>query len=85
MDYSNLIFDVIQLYGLKDFGKGMKAITGRGVAAAERQAIGAAEELATGTAAKAMERGFMTRMREYGADVAKDFGKSVRDEDVYTV
>ena len=80
MDYSNLIFDVIQLYGLKDFGKGMKAITGRGVAAAERQAIGAAEELATGTAAKAVERGVMTRMREYGADVAKDFGKSVLEE-----
>ena len=80
MDFSNLIFDVIQLYGLKDFGKGVKAITGRGVANAERQAINAAEELVTGTAPKAIEQGILGKIKEYGVDVAKDFGKSFLEE-----
>ena len=58
MDFSNLIFDIIQLHGLKNIGKGVKAASGRVVNEAQQTSLKAAKAFAKGgteSAKKAVE------------------------------
>lgn len=48
MDFSNVIFDIIQLHGLKNIGKGVKAASGRIVNEAQKTSLTAAEQFAKG-------------------------------------
>ena len=79
MDFSNLIFDVVQLYGLRNMGKGIKEITRtrkiRGLqqesieAAGEIKPLGtAASSAANSTAKKAAEKSltFFDKVGSYG-------------------
>lgn len=48
MDFSNAIFDIIQLHGLKNIGKGVKDVSGRIVNEAQRTSLTAAKAFAKG-------------------------------------
>lgn len=50
MDFSNIIFDVIQLHSLKNVGNGIKKATGRAVNEFQKKSLAKAEEFATGVA-----------------------------------
>lgn len=79
MDFSNIIFDVVQLYGLRNMGKGIKEATRtrkiRGLQQESIEAAGdikplgqAANNAATSTAKKAVEEslGFFDKVGAYG-------------------
>lgn len=55
MDFSNAIFDIIQLHGLKNIGKGVKAASGRIVDEAQQTSLNAASQFAKGGAKAATE------------------------------
>lgn len=75
MDFSNAIFDIIQLHGLKNIGKGIKAASGRIVNEAQRTSLNAAGQFAKGGAKAA------TQVVEEAAKkpLYKRFGRGVLD------
>lgn len=53
MDFSNAIFDIIQLHTLNNVGKGIKKATGRKIRNAQKESISAAEQIAGGATGEA--------------------------------
>ena len=79
MDFSNAIFDIIQLHGLNNIGKGVKDASGRIVNEAQRTSLTAAKAFAKGgteSAKKAIEEA--TKKPLY-----KRFGQSILDYGKY--
>lgn len=79
MDFSNTIFDIIQLHGLKNIGKGVKDASGRIVNEAQRTSLTAAKAFAKGgteSAKKAIEEA--TKKPLY-----KRFGQGILDYSRY--
>lgn len=79
MDFSNAIFDIIQLHGLKNIGKGVKDVSGRIVNEAQRTSLTAAKAFAKGgteSAKKAIEEA--TKKPLY-----KRFGQGILDYSKY--
>lgn len=79
MDFSNVIFDIIQLHGLKNIGKGVKAASGRIVNEAQRTSLTAAKAFSKGgteSAKKAIEES--TKKPLY-----KRFGQGILDYSKY--
>lgn len=74
MDFSNAIFDIIQLHGLKNIGKGVKAATGRVVNEAQRTSLNAARQFARGTTEAIAETAKKPLYKRFGQGVL-DFGK----------
>lgn len=82
MDFSNVIFDIMQLHGLKNIGKGVKDASGRIVNEAQKTSLTAAKAFAKGgteSAKKAVEEAakkplykrFGQRILDYGRYNAK--------------
>lgn len=80
MDFSNAIFDIIQLHGLKNIGKGIKKATGRAVNLAQKESLEAAEQFATGVAKEAVEKSLFRRLGEPLLDFAKYNAKTILEE-----
>lgn len=79
MDFSNAIFDIIQLHGLKNIGKGVKAASGRIVDKAQRTSLTAAKAFAKGgteSAKIAIEKASKTPLY-------KRFGQGILDYSKY--
>lgn len=79
MDFSNVIFDIIQLHGLKNIGKGVKDASGRIVNEAQKTSL---------TAAKAFAKGGTESAKKAVEEVAKKplykrFGQSLLDYGKY--
>lgn len=71
MDFSNAVFDIIQLHSLNNIGAGVKKATGRAVRQAQKQSLEAAEQFATGTTKAAEKVGFLSKV----GNGVKDFVK----------
>lgn len=80
MDMSNLVFDVIQLHGLRNIGKGVKKAAGRGVEAAQRQSLATAEEMATGVAKETVKTPFLKKVGQHVWDFTKGNAKFIAEE-----
>lgn len=80
MDMSNLVFDVIQLHGLRNIGKGVKKAAGRGVEATQRQSLATAEEMATGVAKETVKTPFLKKAGQHVWDFTKGNAKFIAEE-----
>lgn len=84
MDYSNLIFDVIQLYGLKNIGKGIKQLSakggGRAVQEAIRESTRAAGEYAGKEVGEQATTGMFKKGLQYTSDFIRGDGKIILEE-----
>lgn len=82
MDFSNVIFDVIQLHGLKNIGigKGIKKVTGRVVNNAQKESLKAAGEFATGVTKETTEKGLVKRIGQNIWDFGKYNAKTILEE-----
>ena len=84
MDFGNVVFDVMQLYGLGNIGKGVKKAKGFRVNSAQRQSIAEAQEVA-GTvvddAAKAANTvSKSTKFKNLLGDAFKGYGLTALEE-----
>lgn len=78
MDFSNTIFDIMQLHGLKNIGKGVKDISGRIVNEAQRTSLTAAKAFAKGgteSAKKAIEEAAKKPLYKRFGQGILDYGK----------
>ena len=78
MDFSNAIFDIIQLHGLKNIGKGVKAASGRIVNEAQKTSLTAAKAFAKGgteSAKKAIEKAAKKPLYKRFGQGILDYGK----------
>lgn len=78
MDFSNAIFDIIQLHGLKNIGKGVKAASGRIVNEAQKTSLSAAKAFAKGgteSAKKAVEEAAKKPLYKRFGQGILDYGK----------
>lgn len=78
MDFSNAIFDIIQLHGLKNIGKGVKNASGRIVNEAQRTSLTAAKAFAKGgteSAKKAIEEAAKKPLYKRFGQGILDYGK----------
>lgn len=78
MDFSNAIFDIIQLHGLKNIGKGVKAASGRIVNEAQKTSLSAAKAFAKGgteSAKKAVEKAAKKPLYKRFGQGILDYGK----------
>lgn len=80
MDFSNLIFDVIQLHSLNNIGKGVKKATGRKIQELQRASIDEAESLATGVTKEAVKQPFYKKAGNLVWDFAKYNAKEIAAE-----
>lgn len=82
MDFSNVVFDVIQLHGLKNIGigKGVKKVTGRTINNAQKESLKAAEEFATGVTKEATKKGLVNRIGQNLWDFGKYNAKTILEE-----
>lgn len=71
MDFSNLIFDVIQLYSLKNIGKGVEKAAGKAVDEAQEASLRAAKSIATGVTEEIAKKPLIKRAGKGVADFAK--------------
>lgn len=78
MDFSNVIFDIIQLHGLKNIGKGVKDASGRIVNEAQKTSLTAAKAFAKGgteSAKKAVEEAAKKPLYKRFGQGILDYGK----------
>lgn len=78
MDFSNVIFDIIQLHGLKNIGKGVKDASGRIVNEAQKTSLTAAKAFAKGgteSAKKAVEEATKKPLYKRFGQGILDYGK----------
>lgn len=84
MDFSNIVFDVIQLWSLKDLAKGLKKPGGRSVAKAQRESITEAGNIAKTAAGEAVEEApkisWYKKAGEHASDIIKGSSKAVLAE-----
>lgn len=87
MDFSNAIFDIIQLHGLKNIGKGVKAASGRIVNEAQRTSLTAAKAFAKGgtesakkTIEEAAKKPLYKRFGQGILDYSKYNAKTISEE-----
>lgn len=80
MDFSNAIFDIIQLHSLNNIGAGIKKATGRAVAKAQKESIRAAEEIVTGVATTPEKVGFLSKVGNGVKDFVKYNAKTMLAE-----
>lgn len=84
MDFSNVLFDIIQVYDLKNVGKGIKQLSknggSRGVQKAKEELIQGAGELAGKTIDKTIKNGFFKKVTQYTGDIFKSTGKHLAIE-----
>lgn len=77
MDFSNAIFDIIQLHNLNNIGAGIRKVSGRAIRNAQRESIRAAEEIATGVAKEVPKQKFITKAGQAIGDFFKNTGKTI--------
>ena len=78
MDFSNVIFDIMQLHGLKNIGKGVKDASGRIVNEAQKTSLNAAKAFAKGgteSAKKAVEEAAKKPLYKRFGQGILDYGK----------
>ena len=78
MDFSNVIFDIMQLHGLKNIGKGVKDASGRIVNEAQKTSLTAAKAFAKGgteSAKKAVEEAAKKSLYKRFGQGILDYGK----------
>ena len=78
MDFSNVIFDIMQLHGLKNIGKGVKDASGRIVNEAQKTSLTAAKAFAKGgteSAKKAVEKAAKKPLYKRFGQGILDYGK----------
>lgn len=78
MDFSNVIFDIIQLHGLKNIGKGVKDASGRIVNEAQKTSLTAAKAFAKGgteSAKKAIKEAAKKPLYKRFGQGILDYGK----------
>ena len=78
MDFSNVIFDIMQLHGLKNIGKGVKDASGRIVNEAQKTSLTAAKAFAKGgteSAKKAVEEAAKKPLYKRFGQGILDYGK----------
>lgn len=85
MDFSNAIFDIIQLHSLNNIGAGIKKATGRAVNRAQKESIRAAEEIVTGKAPEVAKSGFLKKVGEGITDFVKYNGKTILAESTESI
>lgn len=75
MDWSNIVWDVIQLHSLSNLGKGVKEVTNRAARKAQEEALIAAGNFAKGTAKEVAKTPWYKTVGHTSWELAKDGAK----------